>query len=66
LNGAYQNGNETIINYLIEKGADIHKENNDGETPLFFVCENGNENGVRYLIEHGAQINKENNNGETP
>ena len=32
---ACEYGNETIIKYLVELGADINKTNKDGETPLF-------------------------------
>jgi len=60
------NGNESIIKYLIEHGANINGEDEWGETPLHHACENGHENIVEYLIEHGADFNKENEWGETP
>ena len=44
----------------MEHGADVNKEINGGETPLFEACLKGNENIVKYLVEHGADINKEN------
>ncbi|ORX65883.1 ankyrin, partial [Anaeromyces robustus] len=59
-------GNEDLVKYLIEHGADINKENEDGKTPLFWACESGNEDLVKYLIDLGADINKENEKGETP
>jgi len=31
-------GNETVVKYLIEHEADINKENENGETPLFNAC----------------------------
>jgi ankyrin repeat protein len=57
-----------LVQYLIEHGADINKENNEGETPLFKACRWGYDNEiiVQYLIENGADINKKNNEGETP
>ena len=55
-----------MAKYLVERGADINKENEYGETPLFEACENGKLVIVKYLIEHGADINKRNNTGETP
>jgi len=49
-----------LVHYLIEKGADLNKEDKHGMTPLFIACKNENENLVKYLIEHGADVNKEN------
>ncbi|KAL6597975.1 ankyrin repeat-containing domain protein [Neocallimastix sp. 'constans'] len=62
---ACKNGNENIVKYLVELGANISKEDVNGATPLFYACENGNENLVKYLVEHGADIYKEDENGET-
>ncbi|KAG4083869.1 ankyrin [Neocallimastix lanati (nom. inval.)] len=74
LNKACENGNETmvksgnenIVKYLVEHEADINKETDNGQTPLFDACRKENENIVKYLVEHGADINKETNNGKTP
>ena len=53
----------------MEKGADINKENEEDETPLFLACKNGNEDLVKYLIDHIADvdkvINKKYENGNT-
>jgi len=54
------------INCLIEHGADINEENDEGETPLFEVCKNINKTIVEILFENGADINKKNKKGETP
>ena len=59
-------GNEFMVKYLVEHGANVGKENKNGEIPLFKACLVGNENMVKYLMEHGADINKDNKNGETP
>ncbi|KAL6632445.1 hypothetical protein U3516DRAFT_735774 [Neocallimastix sp. 'constans'] len=40
-------------------GADINKENEDGETPLLKAFRNRNKDLVEYLIEHGGDIIKE-------
>ena len=50
----------------MEHGADVNKENNDGETPLFEACRTVNEPIIKYLVEHRADVNKENNDGVTP
>ena len=49
-------GNENLVKYLIEQGADINEEGHRFETPLFNACKSGNENLVKYLIECGADI----------
>jgi len=52
------NGNEEIIKYLVEHGADVNKENDYGVTPLFNACSGGYEAITKYLVEQGADINK--------
>jgi len=52
-----ESGNENLVKYLIEQGADINKEDVNGKTPLFYVCSSGNENLVKYLME--LKINKQ-------
>ena len=55
------------MKYLVkEKGADVNKENNNGQTPLFSVCTYGNSEIVKYLVEHGANVNKADKDGKTP
>ncbi len=49
----------------MEHGADINKQTDDGETPLYKECKNGHYNVVKYLVEIGADINKRRNNGGT-
>jgi len=51
---------------LVEKGANINKANENGETPLFISCKNGNEAIVKYLVKKGANIDKGNKDDETP
>ncbi len=54
LHCACKNGYEGIVKYLIEHGADVNKENSDGDTPLSVAREEGHENIVEYLTEQGA------------
>ena len=61
-----KNMNKNLINYLVEHGIDINKEDLNGETVLFKACESGNKDLVEYLIKYGADINKESEYGETP
>ena len=51
---------------LIEKGADVNTENNNGETPLHVSATNGHLEVVRALLEKGADVNAKEDNGWTP
>jgi len=59
-----KSGNEAIVRYLVEHGADINKEDRYSKTPLSMALEYKNEEVVRYLKELGAKINKFIENGE--
>ncbi|ORY38048.1 ankyrin [Neocallimastix californiae] len=61
-----ENGNEAIVKYLVEHGADVNKKDNYGENSLFKACRSGNEAIVKYLVEHGANINKKDDCSKTP
>ena len=63
---ASQNGRLEGVRVLLERGADINKTDNHGETPLLGASRNGHLNVVRVLLAGGADINKADNNGITP
>ena len=46
-----------VVQYLVEKGADIHARNNKAKTPLHSAAENGQSDIISYLINQGADIN---------
>ena len=50
-------GNKEIVNYLIEKGANVQAQNNGA---LVVACYNGRTEIVKILIENGADINAKN------
>lgn len=54
-----------IREYLIEKGLDLFKENNDGENLIFVENGAGNPELISYYLEKGLDINKKNNMGQT-
>ncbi|ORX42230.1 ankyrin [Piromyces finnis] len=55
-----------LFTFLIEKGLDINKVNNDGNTPLMELCKYTTKDFyIPLLLENGAKINVRNNNGET-
>ncbi len=51
------NDNENLVKYLVDSGADVNKQNNNGITPLFDACDKENNTIVKYLVEHGANVN---------
>jgi len=46
-------GNENIVKCLVDLGAYLNKEENNGWTPFRTVCFYGHENIVKYLVERG-------------
>jgi ankyrin repeat protein len=63
---ASQKGRLGVVRVLLERGADINKAHNHGETPLYVASRNGHLNVVRVLLAGGADINKADNRGVTP
>lgn len=61
---AFQN-NLPLINYLLQKGADVNVKDSHMYTPILFAAVRGNINTELYdiLINKGANINEKNENG---
>lgn len=59
-------GNLSIINNLVELGANIHAENHQGTFPLFRAAGYGHSEVVKALIRLGASPNTVKKDGETP
>lgn len=57
--------NEEILNFLIEKGADINRQDFYGWTALHWACANEQFDVVKILIEKGADINVKDLNNKT-
>ena len=49
-------GSLTVVQYLIEKGADIEAKGYQQKAPLHVACELGHLPVVEYLIEKAANI----------
>ena len=63
---AAQEGNYKIVNYLIEKGAEINKTCLKDTAPLHIACERGHIEVVKSLLGNGAMINVKNEENCTP
>ena len=53
---AYQEGHLPVVQYLIEKGANIEVKDWEQKTPLHIACLRGYLPIVQYFIEKGANI----------
>lgn len=62
--------NMNIVNLLIDAGADVNAQENEGNTVLHWACRCGNIAFVKVLLEKGADINRrddeKNQFGSTP
>lgn len=52
-----------MIDYLIEKGANIHHSNINNQSPLFLSAHNGYLDMVKYCVEHGIDVHQRDVNG---
>ncbi|KAG8225070.1 hypothetical protein J437_LFUL000049 [Ladona fulva] len=65
LHRACYNGHEDIVEYLVEKGADLDATTSDGWQPLHSACNWNFARCAKILLEHGANINAKTNGGLT-
>ena len=63
---AARNGHEDVARTLLEHGASITSQTNDGRTPLHLASQYGNEDVVRLLLERGTDVAARSNDGSTP
>jgi ankyrin repeat protein len=54
------------IEFLVGKGADVNKRNDQGDTPLDIAALQRNPDLVKFLLDHHADVNARGNNGMTP
>ena len=67
INCCFDNGNETIIQLLLNYGENIDTQMEcNGYTALHIACENNNINVVKLLLKNNANLNIQNENGDTP
>ena len=66
LQGASAMGRLPLVQYLLQHGADLHKADNNGVSPLYLAASGGYLPVVRLLVEQGADKDKAHNNGFSP
>ncbi|XP_062614952.1 uncharacterized protein LOC134276703 [Saccostrea cucullata] len=59
-------GHTDIVQYLLQHGASVNYQDQDGITALHEACQEGNEEVIRTLLSFGADVNLKDNDGETP
>jgi serine/threonine-protein phosphatase 6 regulatory ankyrin repeat subunit B len=65
---AIEEGLNEIVKLLLDYGANIEEENEEGDTTLGFVASlrRDKPKTIEMLLKHGAEINAQNNEGSTP
>lgn len=66
LGNAVLAGDKDRISFLIEKGADVNKRDNEGYAPLHTAARNKRAEIITLLLAHGADANLKDRDGFTP
>ena len=67
LHSASKSGNMELVRLLIQEGADVNAQDEDGESPLHgAMARSDNYNVARTLIEHGADLSSRTVDDKTP
>jgi len=61
-----ENGHFSIVEFLVQNGADVNQASNDGAIPLFMSSQNGHFPIVEFLVQKGADVNQVINDRRTP
>jgi len=56
---AASRGNKSIVELLIQQGADVNAQSRDGSTPIYLAAFAGQKEIVEILLQHGAQMDIE-------
>ncbi|MGX6960516.1 MAG: ankyrin repeat domain-containing protein [Rickettsia endosymbiont of Pentastiridius leporinus] len=59
-------GQQRVVEILLNHGVDVNMSDKTGKTPLFFATKNGHNEVVKTLLEHGANVDMLNKAGVTP
>jgi ankyrin repeat protein len=63
---AAKSGNNTILEFFLNSGADVNTIDNFGKISLHWGANKGNKEIVKLLLNAGANVNKESDLGDTP
>ncbi|CAK38721.1 uncharacterized protein An04g04570 [Aspergillus niger] len=63
---AAENGQEDIVQMLLERGASVETKNSDSQTPLSLAAANGHERIVQMLLKKGATTETRSSKDQTP
>ena len=63
---AAENGHQPIVEFLVQSGANINKEDKYQKTPLYIAAENGYQSIAEFLVKSGADIHHQTVEKETP
>ncbi|XRB14766.1 hypothetical protein RI054_09g46060 [Pseudoscourfieldia marina] len=66
LHMAAANGHASIVDVLVERGADVDVPNAEGSTALHWACVNGQAQVARKLVDAGASVAVLNKSSRTP
>ena len=66
LHTACEEGHDTVVGLLLDKGGSIIAVDNDGRTPLHHACARGHEMVVKLLVQHGAHVDTPSESMITP
>ena len=65
LHNATEKGNSEVVEYLIEKGANVNAKNNSRNTPLLIAVTNGHTAIAKMLIDHDCNLELKNKSSKT-
>ena len=63
---ALEGGKPDVLRLLLDRNADVHMRDDEGNTSLHFAASHGHPEVARMLLERNAEVNTRNNDGSTP
>ncbi|XP_071109941.1 uncharacterized protein [Haliotis cracherodii] len=63
---AAESGSSETVKLLLDKGADVSTQDDDGKTPLHMAAPRGSSETVKLLLDHGADVSTQDKDSKTP